>query len=131
MQGKLDSGRLSCLNLSSPGAHLSGSQTARCGCQQRTSNDPSLSCKGRLYGVKLSGKRSRGSIDGAGESLRADRERAMLCVAYETLARRGELVALAVRDIDFHPNGLVRRSFGAARRMRRGRGGWLISRERQ
>jgi integrase len=29
----------------------------------------------------------------------------MLCVAYETLARRGELVALGVRDIDFHPNG--------------------------
>ena len=52
-------------------------------------------------------------IDGAGESLRADRERAMLCVAYETLARRGELVALEVRDIDFHPNGtgqaLIRR----------------------
>jgi integrase len=52
-------------------------------------------------------------IDGAGESLRADRERTMLCVAYETLARRGELVALEVRDIDFHPNGtgqaLIRR----------------------
>jgi integrase len=52
-------------------------------------------------------------INGAGESLRADRERAMLCVAYETLARRGELVALEVRDIDFHPNGtgqaLIRR----------------------
>lgn len=52
-------------------------------------------------------------IEGAGESLRADRERAMLCVAYETLARRGELVALEVRDIDFHPNGtgqaLIRR----------------------
>jgi integrase len=49
----------------------------------------------------------------AGESLRADRERAMLCVAYETLARRGELVALEARDIDFHPNGtgqaLIRR----------------------
>ena len=44
-------------------------------------------------------------IDGAGESLRADRERAMLCVAYETLARRNELVALELRDIDFHPNG--------------------------
>jgi integrase len=44
-------------------------------------------------------------IDSAGEGLRADRERAMLCVAYETLARRGELVALEVRDIDFHPNG--------------------------
>src|SRR5271168_2705961 len=52
-------------------------------------------------------------IDGAGEGLRADRERAMLCVAYETLARRGELVALQVRDIEFHPNGtgqaLIRR----------------------
>lgn len=44
-------------------------------------------------------------IDGDGESLREDRERAMLCVAYETLARRGELVALEVRDIDSHPNG--------------------------
>jgi integrase len=52
-------------------------------------------------------------IGGAGESLRADRERALLCVAYETLARRGELVAIEVRDIDFHPNGtgqaLIRR----------------------
>jgi integrase len=52
-------------------------------------------------------------IASAGESLRADRERAMLCVAYETLARRGELVALEIRDIDFHPNGtgqaLIRR----------------------
>jgi integrase len=52
-------------------------------------------------------------IGSAGEGLRADRERAMLCVAYETLARRGELVALVVRDIDFHPDGtgqaLIRR----------------------
>jgi integrase len=45
-------------------------------------------------------------IESAGEGLRADRERAMLCVAYETLARRGELVALEVRDIDFHPDGI-------------------------
>jgi integrase len=44
-------------------------------------------------------------IDGAGGGLRADRERAMLCVAYETLARRGELVALEVTDIDLHPDG--------------------------
>jgi integrase len=44
-------------------------------------------------------------IDSAGEGLRADRERAMLCVAYETLARRGELVALKFHDIDFHPDG--------------------------
>ena len=52
-------------------------------------------------------------IGSAGEGLRADRERAMLCVAYETLARRGELVALEVRDIEFWPNGtgqaLIRR----------------------
>jgi site-specific recombinase XerD len=52
-------------------------------------------------------------IGSAGVGLRADRERAMLCVAYETLARRGELVGLEVRNIDFHPDGtgiaLIRR----------------------
>jgi integrase len=52
-------------------------------------------------------------IDSAGEGLRADRERALLCVAYETLARRSELVALDVRDLDLHPDGtgqaLIRR----------------------
>ncbi len=52
-------------------------------------------------------------IGSAGQGLRADRERALLCVAYETLARRGELVALEVRDIEFSPNGtgqaLIRR----------------------
>src|SRR6266404_7372999 len=52
-------------------------------------------------------------IGSAGKGLRVDRERALLCVAYETLARRGELVALEVRDIDLHPNGtgqaLIRR----------------------
>jgi integrase len=52
-------------------------------------------------------------IGSAGQGTRADRERAMLCVAYETLARRGELVALEVRDIEFRPNGtgqaLIRR----------------------
>lgn len=44
-------------------------------------------------------------IASAGEGLRADRERAMMCVAYETMARRSELVALEVRDIEFLPNG--------------------------
>jgi integrase len=44
-------------------------------------------------------------IESVGEGLRADRERAMLCVAYETLARRGELVVLEVKDLDFHPDG--------------------------
>ena len=52
-------------------------------------------------------------IESAGEGLRADRERAMLCVAYETLARRGELVTLELRDVEFWPNGtgqaLIRR----------------------
>src|SRR5208283_489218 len=52
-------------------------------------------------------------IESAGEGLRADRERAILCVGYETLARRRELVALEIGDIDFHPNGtgqaLIRR----------------------
>ena len=31
---------------------------------------------------------------------------ALLCVAYETLARRSELVALELRDIEFWPNGI-------------------------
>jgi integrase len=52
-------------------------------------------------------------IGSAGKGLRADRERAMLCVAYETLARRGELVALELQDIELWPNGsgqaLIRR----------------------
>jgi len=37
----------------------------------------------------------------------------LLCVAYETLARRGELGAFEIRDIEFWPNGtgqaLIRR----------------------
>jgi integrase len=52
-------------------------------------------------------------IETAGEGLPADRARAMLCVAYETLARRGELVALEVKDIELLPDGtgqaLIRR----------------------
>jgi integrase len=52
-------------------------------------------------------------IQSAGKGIRADRERALLCVAYETLARRGEVVALELRDIEFWPNGtgqaLIRR----------------------
>ncbi len=34
-------------------------------------------------------------IDDAGEGLRADRERALLCMAYETLARRGRVPYLS------------------------------------
>src|SRR5258708_4971694 len=61
----------------------------------------------------LGWKDIRDFIESAGEGLRANRERALLCTAYETLARRGELVALEVADIDFHPDGtgqaLIRR----------------------
>src|SRR5271154_4531132 len=61
----------------------------------------------------LGWKEIKDFIDSAGISLRADRERAMLCVAYETLARRAELVALGLKDIEFHPDGtgqaLIRR----------------------
>src|SRR5271163_3703071 len=61
----------------------------------------------------LGWKEIKDFIESAGMSLRADRERAMLCVAYETLARRAELVALDCKDIDFHPDGtgqaLIRR----------------------
>src|ERR1700677_1839290 len=61
----------------------------------------------------LGGKEIKEFIESAGVGLRADRERAILCVAYETLARRGELVALEVKDVDFHPDGtgqaLIRR----------------------
>src|ERR1700677_2007551 len=61
----------------------------------------------------LGWKEIKDFIGSAGESLRADRERAMLCVAYETLARRAELVALEFKDINFRPDGtgqaLIRR----------------------
>jgi integrase len=50
----------------------------------------------------------KGFIGSAGQGLRADRERALLCVAYETLARRSELVALDVRDIEILPDGTGR-----------------------
>ena len=45
---------------------------------------------------------------------RADRERALLGVAYDTMARRSELVALDFEDLTLMPNGtgtiLIRRS---------------------
>jgi integrase len=53
-------------------------------------------------------------LKSAGESLPATRERALLCVAYDTMARRSELIALNLEDIDFLPDGtgrvLIRRS---------------------
>ena len=53
-------------------------------------------------------------IETAGEGIRADRERALLCVAYDSMARRSELVALDVEDLEFLSDGtgraLIRRS---------------------
>jgi integrase len=53
-------------------------------------------------------------IETSGEGIRADREKALLTVAYDTMARRAELVALDVDDISFLPDGtgrvLIRRS---------------------
>ena len=50
----------------------------------------------------------------AGEGIRPDRERALLTVAYDTMARRSELVALNVEDLSTLPDGtgrmLIRRS---------------------
>src|ERR1700733_1193355 len=49
-----------------------------------------------------------------GQGIRPDREKALLTVAYDTMARRAELVALDVDDISFLPDGtgrvLIRRS---------------------
>jgi integrase len=53
-------------------------------------------------------------IDNAGVGLPATRERALLCVAYDTMARRSELVALNRGDFRFLEDGsgraLIRRS---------------------
>ena len=53
-------------------------------------------------------------VQSAGEGLRADRERALLCVAYDTMARRSELVAFDLADVEIKPNGsgtiMIRRS---------------------
>jgi integrase len=47
-------------------------------------------------------------LETAGESLPATRERALVCVAYDTMARRSELVALDLEDFDFLADGTGR-----------------------
>lgn len=53
-------------------------------------------------------------LETAGKGIRADRERALLCVAYDTMARRSELVSLDLEDLMFAQDGtgtaLIRRS---------------------
>jgi integrase len=55
----------------------------------------------------------------------------MLCVAYETLARRGELVSLEIRDIDFHPDGTGQALIRRGKTDSEGREGWRICRVRR
>ena len=50
----------------------------------------------------------------AGDNIRADRERALIAVAYDTMARRSELIAMDVEDFTFMEDGsgraIIRRS---------------------
>ena len=62
----------------------------------------------------LGWKQIKKFVDEAGEGLPATRERALLCVAYDTMARRSELVALNRGDLKFLEDGsgraLIKRS---------------------
>jgi integrase len=62
----------------------------------------------------LQSRRRNSRLTCAGEGIRADRERALLTIAYDTMARRAELVALDIDDFTFLPDGtgrvLIRRS---------------------
>jgi integrase len=64
--------------------------------------------------LALGWKEIKAFIESAGEGLRPDRERALLCMAYDTMARRSELVGFDIADVDFRPDGtgraLIRRS---------------------
>ncbi len=44
-------------------------------------------------------------LETAGKGIRADRERAVLCVAYDTMARRSELIALDIEELTFAKDG--------------------------
>src|ERR1039458_2724180 len=81
-----------------------------------------LALKGLTNEVSVAQRQAKGVgwaqikqfIDEAGEGLRATRERALLCVAYDTMARRSELVAFNRGDFKFLEDGsgraLIRRS---------------------
>jgi hypothetical protein len=68
----------------------------------------------RNQALALGWRETKEFINSAGAGLRADREKALLCVAYDTMARRSELVGFDVEDVEFVPNGsgrmLIRRS---------------------
>jgi integrase len=98
-------------------AHLAAGLTSPC------ASEPvrlALKALGRITSARQRQARALGwaeikrFIDTAGEGIRAARERALLCVAYDTMARRSELVALNVEDMEFLADGtgraLIRRS---------------------
>jgi integrase len=81
-----------------------------------------LALKGLTNEVSVAQRQAKGVgwteikrfLECAGEGLRATRERALLCVAYDTMARRSELVAFNRGDFKFLEDGsgraLIRRS---------------------
>src|ERR1039458_226429 len=81
-----------------------------------------LALKGLTNEVSVAQRQAKGLgweqiktfVETAGEGLPARRERALLCVAYDTMARRSELVALNRGDVTFLEDGsgraLIRRS---------------------
>jgi integrase len=81
-----------------------------------------LALKGLTNEVSVAQRQAKGVgwteikrfIECAGEGLRATRERALLCVAYDTMARRSELVAFNRGDFKFIEDGsgraLIKRS---------------------
>jgi integrase len=87
-----------------------------------TSEAVQLELKGLTYEVSVRQRQARALgmaeiqrfLEGAGESMPATRERAMLCVAYDAMARRSELIAIDVEDCKFLEDGtgrlLIRRS---------------------
>jgi site-specific recombinase XerD len=81
-----------------------------------------LEVKGMTREVSVRQRQARGLgmreiqqfLNSPGDNVRTVRERAMLCVAYDAMTRRSELVAIAVEDLQFLNDGtgrlLIRRS---------------------
>jgi integrase len=81
-----------------------------------------MKMKGMTNEVSVRQRRARGLgmaeiqafLNSAGDNFQTLRERAMLCVAYDAMTRRSELIAIDVEDLEFLSDGtgrlLIRRS---------------------